>query len=209
MICRDSRRIAGAILVCLLFGCSTGMRELRQEEAELHLVVKTSPAGADVFVNSDYIGKSPAKAHIPCRLFIQEQGAYTFTKDFIYAATMKGSLGIFGYGLCTPAALFMWPYGLLVGVVAKEKDAMLLPFAVMKKIPECVDEMKVYYERAETTRVVRVTPRDATGIELSAEWNGRVGRRTIDLGWFIKDPMEASSRGPREITLILDTDDES
>lgn len=204
-----SRKILGAILICFLFGCGSGMRALREEERRLDLVVNTYPPGADVFVNSDYIGKSPAKAYIPCKVFIQEKGARTFTTGSMCAATMKNSLGILGYGLCAPAAVLMWPYGLLAGAVIHDKDVMLLPITVMKRIPEVVDEMKQYYERAERTRVVRVVPADASAIELSAEWNGKVGRRNIDLGWFIKDPVGASSGGTHEITLILDTDDET
>ena len=66
-------KIVGTVLLCFLCGCGSSIREFRQEDTDLDLVVRTVPTGADVYVNSDYMGKSPAEVHIPCTVFIQEK----------------------------------------------------------------------------------------------------------------------------------------
>jgi hypothetical protein len=207
MGCKTQTGLACAIVICLLFGCTSGVPRVSRKETAVDLIVKTVPRGARLYINSDPAGQAPARVRVPCVVYYQEKGDPEYTQRSVLAGTVENSLALAGYTICVPICLVTWPYGLLVGFLAGDRDTMLAPVTVAKRVPQHARVLHRLYARVESTRIVNVVPRDSATIELSAEWEDAVVRRPLDLRWFLKDPDAPPPAAPPELTLVPDTDD--
>ena len=207
MRCREKKGIAGAILACFLLGCGPGVPAVKRRQMQIDLTVKTVPEGARVYVNSDPMGRSPARVSLPCVVSYREKGDRLFSRRAAWFGTLKTSAAILGTSLSVPVCLVTWPYGLLMGAIAGDRETMLLPVTAARGVCRQAKNLKQVTGRAEATEILHVGPLAGSTVELSAEWEDRVVRRCIDLGWFVRDPSPTSPGPAAEVTLIPDTSD--